>query len=416
MSNTKYSTIGKECDVTNGFAFKSKDYVDSGILNFRVVNILEGGQINLGDVEYLPQDFSKKYAKYLLNKGDILIVMVGATRGKMTMIPRDILPALLNQNMWKVTPGNKELNPKFLYFYLLSSIQEFIERNSETTRGFFKKSDFKNIQIPLWEGSIQKNIAYILSVIQKSIEMQNELIAQTTELKNVLMQKLFTEGTKGERQKETEIGFIPESWDLVTIKSLLLKTSNVEPKKKPNEFFKYIDVSSVSNESFQIEDTSNILGKDAPSRAKKQVQENDIIFATVRPTLKRIAVIPSELDNEVCSTGYCVLRVNPEKIEHNFLFQYLLTENFIKSIGSLQRGASYPAVRDNDVKNQKVPLPNKSEQSSISQSLSAIDKKLILLRSKKNCYMNLFDSILDKLMSNQIRVNMINFQNINNYV
>ena len=63
--------------------------------------------------------------------------------------------------------------------------------------------------------SEQRKIIYVLSTVQKAIEQQDKLIRTTTELKKALMQKLFTEGTRGEKQKQTEIGLVPESWEVV---------------------------------------------------------------------------------------------------------------------------------------------------------------------------------------------------------
>jgi type I restriction enzyme S subunit len=68
----------------------------------------------------------------------------------------------------------------------------------------------------------QRKIAHVLSTVQKAIEQQDKLIRTTTELKKALMQKLFTEGTRGEPQKETEIGLVPESWEVVRIEKYIL--------------------------------------------------------------------------------------------------------------------------------------------------------------------------------------------------
>jgi type I restriction enzyme S subunit len=82
------------------------------------------------------------------------------------------------------------------------------------------------------------------------------------------MQKLFTEGIKGEKQKQTEIGLVPESWEVVELGDYLEKTNFKDPTKNPNEEFIYVDVSSVSNELFKVIETNTLLGKDAPSRAR----------------------------------------------------------------------------------------------------------------------------------------------------
>jgi len=155
-----------------------------------------------------------------------------------------------------------------------------------------------------------------------------------------------------------------KGWQTKTLGEVLEKTETVNPLQSPKTEFDYIDVSSVSNTTFQIEETQRLEGKDAPSRARKVVRTNDIIFATIRPTLQRIAVVPEHLDKQVCSTGYFVLRPKPG-IDHRFVFYSLFTENFIGQMESLQKGASYPAVTDGDVRAQEIPVPPLAEQQRI---------------------------------------------------
>lgn len=155
-----------------------------------------------------------------------------------------------------------------------------------------------------------------------------------------------------------------KGWQTKTLGDVLEKTETVNPLQSPNAEFDYIDVSSVSNTSFEIEQTQRLKGKDAPSRARKLVRTNDIIFATIRPTLQRIAVVPEHLDKQVCSTGYFVLRPK-QGIDHRFVFYTLFTENFIGRMESLQKGASYPAVTDGDVRAQEIPVPPLAEQQRI---------------------------------------------------
>ena len=155
-----------------------------------------------------------------------------------------------------------------------------------------------------------------------------------------------------------------KGWATKTLGEVLQKTETVNPLQSPEAEFDYIDVSSVSNATFKIEETQRLKGKDAPSRARKLVRANDILFATIRPTLQRIAVVPEHLDRQVCSTGYFVFRPKPG-IDHRFVFYSLFTENFMGQMESLQRGASYPAVTDGDVKAQMIPIPPLPEQQRI---------------------------------------------------
>jgi type I restriction enzyme S subunit len=155
-----------------------------------------------------------------------------------------------------------------------------------------------------------------------------------------------------------------EGWQTRRLSDVLEKTETVNPLDFPRTDFDYIDVSSVSNETFEIVATQRLKGIDAPSRARKLVRANDVLFATIRPTLRRIAVVPERLDRQVCSTGYFVLRPKRE-IDHRFIFYWLFTEDLLWQMEGLQKGASYPAVTDGDVRSQEISFPPLPEQQRI---------------------------------------------------
>ena len=177
-------------------------------------------------------------------------------------------------------------------------------------------------------------------------------------------------------------------WERKLLGDLLDEPETVNPVHAPTKEFSYIDVSSISNATYRIESTQRLLGKDAPSRARKLVRTNDILFATIRPTLRRIAIVPKHLDGQVCSTGYLVLRPKVG-IDHRFLFHSLLREDFLEAMRRLQKGASYPAVSDSDVKGQFVSLPPLQEQRRIASILDAAEA----LRSKRHAALGQIDQL-----------------------
>ena len=150
-------------------------------------------------------------------------------------------------------------------------------------------------------------------------------------------------------------------WQTSTLGEILEKTATVNPLQSPDTEFDYIDVSSVSNETFRIGETQRLKGKDAPSRARRLVRKKDVLLATIRPTLQRIAIVPDEFDGQVCSTGYFVLRPK-SGIDYRFVFYYLFDATFMDQMEALQKGASYPAVTDAEVRGQPFAFPPLAEQ------------------------------------------------------
>lgn len=156
-------------------------------------------------------------------------------------------------------------------------------------------------------------------------------------------------------------GFDSSPWVLIPLSEVCGEREGINPESTPDKSFQYVDISSVSNRTFQIVDSKIFLGRDAPSRARKKILHNDVIFATTRPYLKSIAQVPEQLDGQICSTGFCVLRPTPQ-LDPDWLFYVAISDDLMRQITPKMRGANYPAVTDKDVLAAKIPVPSISEQ------------------------------------------------------
>ena len=145
-------------------------------------------------------------------------------------------------------------------------------------------------------------------------------------------------------------------WPSKPLRELLLPTEQRDPRAKPTEEFFYVDIASVDNEAKAIGTTKPMMGADAPSRARKVIRGGDVIVSTVRPNLNAVALVPVSLDNEMCSTGFSVLRPSP-KLLSGYLFAFVRSSGFIGDLVARTTGANYPAVNDSDVKAVLLPVP-----------------------------------------------------------
>lgn len=262
----------------------------------------------------------------------------------------------------------------------------------------------RDFETPAFASDDQRQIADLLWLVHEAITQSEKLAVETQTLKRAAMQTLFTRGLRGEAQKDTEIGPVPESWEVRPLVSLCENADSVDLKSESDRVIEYVDVSAVSRESLQIESTASFKLKDAPGRARKRILKGDVIFATVRPSLLRTAVVPQELDNQVCSTAFCVLRENRERTAEGFIRYVVQRERFVQQLAAIETGASYPAVTDRIVKEQLVPVPSLGEQWEITDVLSSIDSKIDLHQRKQALLEELFKALLHKLMTGEIRV------------
>jgi len=154
---------------------------------------------------------------------------------------------------------------------------------------------------------------------------------------------------------------LPEGWVWTAIGKVTWPVEKVEPGENPDARFTYLDISSIDNRFHRIAEPKTYYGAEAPSRARQLVQANDVLFSTVRTYLQNIALVPDAYNGQIASTGFAVLRGELGLLP-KYLFYYTLTNEFLSDLGKLQRGTSYPAVRDGDVRAQPIPLAPFPEQ------------------------------------------------------
>jgi len=134
-----------------------------------------------------------------------------------------------------------------------------------------------------------------------------------------------------------------------------------DPTKNPDEEFCYFDISSVDVSTGMVSEPQILVGSEAPSRARKVVQAYDIIISTCRPTRGAIAVVPEQYHNQICSTGFSVIR--PKKGVNPFFLHFAIRlESTLEQFRKFSTGSSYPAILDSDVEKALIPLPAKELQ------------------------------------------------------
>ena len=159
------------------------------------------------------------------------------------------------------------------------------------------------------------------------------------------------------------------SWPQVPLGELCVaRTGTEDPGKRSSGAFVYVDIGSVDVATKTITGARILATDAAPSRARRKIREGDILVSMTRPNLNAVAKVPASLTEEICSTGFAVLRAGP-KLDHDYLFHFVQTPGFVNALAGLTAGALYPAVTEMQVRQQPIPLPPLAEQQRIVEIL-----------------------------------------------
>lgn len=162
-------------------------------------------------------------------------------------------------------------------------------------------------------------------------------------------------------------------WEQTTLGRICLPTEQRDPTETPDITFRYIDIAAIDKDAKRIAAPPEISGAEAPSRARKVVKTGDVIVSTVRPNLNAVAIVPKSLDDQIASTGFCVLRANVHIAIPEFIFYRCRTNEFVSGLVGQMRGANYPAVSDGVIKRSTLSLPTLGEQRRIVELLEQAD-------------------------------------------
>jgi len=292
-----------------------------------------------------------------------------------------------NQGFKNFICDKKILDPEYLYYWLRMNVEYLNSLGRGATFKEISKSIVSKIKIPLPPISTQKAIVSILEKAESLKKKREEADKLTKEY----LQSVFYEM------------FYNKKFPYQKINNIILEIKNRNSKKENSEEeFEYIDISSIDNSLKRISSTSKILWKNSPSRAKQEVKNKDIIISTVRPNLNAVAIIPNELNGQICSTGFCVLRANTEKVIPEYLFMNSIGKIFINSMSKIAKGASYPAISNKDILNFEIPLPPINLQQKFASIVEQVEKLKEKQKESKEEIGLMFDSLMQKAFNGEL--------------
>ena len=341
-NGVEFRELGEICELERGNTITSKDINDGDI------PVISGGQ--------RPAYYHNEYNR---DGETITIAGSGAYAGFIMYWNRPIFVA----DAFSIKSQENRVIIKFVYHFLLSKQEKIYNMKQGAGIPHVYAKDVSKIKLPVPPMEVQREIVRILDCFTL---LTAELTAELT------ARKKQYEFYRDRLLSFDELNKNGGGCELKMLSEVISNVSNIK-WSNDDKIYKYIDLTSVDMQNHQIGNLSDISKDDHPSRAQQIVKFNDIIFATTRPMQKRITLIPEYLDGQICSTGYCVLRINEKIALPSWVYYILCTSKFYEYVDKFQQGASYPSISDIAVKKFQIPIPSLAIQRKIVEILDKFD-------------------------------------------
>jgi len=291
-----------------------------------------------------------------------------------------------------------EANPRFFKYLLKShrflSIYSHLPQGSVERRGSILFREFAKIHVQLPPLKEQNKIASILSTVDDAIQKTNETIQKTRELKKGLMQQLLTKGIGHTKFKQTEIGEIPEEWEIVRLGEIIAH----EKGRKPKTLLDRVEQNTLPYLSAETLRTETLTQWARETGEVMKVNSDDIILIW---------------DGFYCGDSFIgfegilsstMIKIEPKKpsLDKRFLFYFLKT--CFKELNSKISGMYLKHVNKSVFESLKLPLPPLSEQRKIASILSVIDGKIEKEKERKEQLEKLKKGLMQDLLTGRVRV------------
>jgi len=287
---------------------------------------------------------------------------------------------------------------KFVFYQILAKlkyIDEVLFRGSGLRH--LQKKEFLNLEIPLPPLPIQQKIVKILDTIQEAIDIHDKIIEKTKELKKSLMGDLFKYGApsfrRGRKLKKTEIGQIPEDWEVVRLGKVLKLSSG---KSRPSQ----ISNNQTEKMPYPVYGGNGIIGYSD----KFIITHPTIVIGRVGEYCG--AVYKTQNFAWITDNALYATDIELQKIDLDFSVHYF---NYL-NLNKFKKKSGQPLLTQTIIYSISLPLPPLSEQQEIAEILQTIDQKIEIEKRKKELYEELFKTMLNKIMTAPCEINLENIE------
>lgn len=168
------------------------------------------------------------------------------------------------------------------------------------------------------------------------------------------------------------------TWQKIRLGDAISTNVTSYSTKEGWDFVNYLDTGNITENVISEIQKIDLKEEKLPSRAKRKVKNNSILYSTVRPNQRHYGIVKEQPENFLVSTGFTVIDVNEKKVDADFLYYMLSQDSYVELLHSIaeQSVSAYPSIKSADIENLEVYLPPLDTQKQISAILCSLDKKM----------------------------------------
>jgi type I restriction enzyme S subunit len=323
----------------------------------------------------------------MLPANTTVLIARGATMGKSCMIGVEMT---LNQTCYALIAKPQFLDPYFLFYLVRDLTSHFINISHGAIFDTVIGSSLRETVVIIPDLSEQQAIAEVLSSLDDKIDLLHRQNKTLEALAETLFRQWFVE--------EAE-----ESWETKTISDVALINQSSIDSDYPFEEIEYLDTGSITDGI--VDQYQYLKLRDAPSRAKRIVKDDDIVISLVRPIQRHYGILKRVNPNTIGSTGFGV--VSCISIDPHFIYLLLTQKEMTGFLDAIAEGSTtaYPSLKPSDIAAIEFKMPPSELLEQFSAYASFAWKKIESNNNQIRTLMQLRDALLPKLMSGEVRVN-----------
>ena len=346
----------------------------------------------------------QKSSAKIVPENSVIVAMYGATVGNLSI---NKIPLTTNQACCSILPKEEKLDGEFLYYYLSRDKEKLIKMAAGGAQPNISQQLIKDYEILIPSLKEQKKIAEILSSVDAAIEKTEQVIAKTEEIKKGLMQQLLTKGIGHTEFKQTEIGEIPENWDIKHLGDItkvcvgFVGSINAYYTNDKENGVLLLRTSNISCEGLNLTDTKYVTKEFHAKNKKSQLSSGDIIISRHGES-GTASVIPESIVEANCLNVVCVKKT--KEIDSFYLEALFNSEIIKRQMKQAVVGSVQGVVNTTTISNALIPIPPTEEQKEIRSILFSLNNKISNELKKLHTINIIKQGLMQQLLTGQVLV------------